>query len=406
MTIWIEFGQMLYHPRRATGVARQNTGDLHLHLKRTLIPAAAAVLAAVAPAVHAQSSLTISGILDTGLLQTKTYDGARMNRLTNGFKSSRLKFGGSEDLGGGLRASFLLEEGITVATGTVSSFGGFHRASWVGLSGPDWGALRLGKALTPTSRAVCALADLHDCGGGFNNSGIFYNGTNNYGRWISVKPGRGGNNNASMSAFSGGGTGTANSSDSGRVANAAFYDSPLLGGFQASLVYALGEAPANNVGNGDHGGAGLAYTGGPVKLSLNYEHTNPDPLWKASGQLWTLGGLYTMGEARIGAVYQQETASGVAALWTRAAAWALTGAYRMGSFEPYVKLGAHRTNGTGAYGIVNGVDDKMLEIGTTYALSKRTVLYMEYATDRAGHEGTGADRVNPRQVMAGMTLYF
>ncbi len=375
-------------------------------MKKIIITAA--VIAAGASAASAQSSVTISGIADAGLVRTDTFDGTHATRLSNGFKSSRLRFSGTEDMGGGLRANFTFESGIAVDTGAVSNFGQFHRQSHVGLSHRDWGTLRFGKSLVPSARAVCLFADLHDCGGGFNNSGLFYNGTNGFGRWVSVKPGRGGNNNASMSSFSGGGSGAANSSDSGRIANAIFYDSPVFGGgFQAHLAYGLGEVPSSNPnGDGDHTSAGLSYRKGSINVSLNYEHTERDPLWNAEGKMWTIGGLYASGPLRIGAVYQTETANGPAALWTKASAWALTAAYAMGNFEPYVKVGAHRTNGTGAYGIVNARDVQMFELGTVYSLSKRTSLYAEFATDMRGGDAPGANRKNPRQLMAGITHTF
>jgi GBP family porin len=378
-----------------------------LSLRQAAVAAGAALIAASAPNAMAQSSVTISGILDSGLQRTRTFDGQYTNRVANGFKSSRLRFGGTEDLGGGLRANFLLEEGLNVDSGTVSSFGAFHRASWVGLSSTTLGTVRFGKALVPTSRVVCAAADLHDCGGGFNNTGLFYNGTNNFGRWVSVKPGRGGNANESMSAFSGGGAGLPNSADSGRIANAVFYETPVFAGVQGAFAYALGETAAGVAnGRGNHISGGLNYRTGGLNVGAYYEHTDPDPLWNARGQMWTFGGVYGFGAARIGAVYQREGASGPRALWTQASAWAITGAYRFGSFEPYFKIGAHRTNGTGSYGIVRGRDTEMVEIGTTYDFSKRTVAYVELATDLRGSNGAGLRRKDPQQIQAGLTLYF
>jgi predicted porin len=376
-------------------------------MKKSLIMVSGVMaLAAGSFDAAAQSSVTLSGIIDVGVQQWKAFDGTSQTRVGTGFKSSRLIFSGSEDMGGGLRANFRLESGYSADTGALSSFGLFHRSSWVGLSSTDYGALRLGRALVPTSRAVCAYADLHDCGGGFNNSGLFYNGTGNFGRWISAKPGRGGNNNEGMSAFSGG-TGAANSSDSGRVASAVFYDTPVFAGVQGSFVYAPGEAPDNAIGDGAHKGAGVSYRSGPASVSLNYERTNADPLWNAKGQMWTLGGVYAFGGGiRVGAVIQRESASGPQARWSRASAWAITAAYRMGNFEPYTKFGGHRTNGTGSYGIVGGRDAQPFEIGTTYDFSKRTTLYFEHARDLRGSNAPGANRRDPTQWQIGLTHTF
>lgn len=369
--------------------------------------AAAVALAAAAGSASAQSGVTISGIADAGFQTGKNFNGASFSRLANGFKSSRLRFTGNEDLGNGLRAFFTLEQGLNVDSGTVSNFGAFHRASFIGLSSPNWGTLRLGKALVGSSRPICVAADLHDCGGGFNNTGIFYNGTNAFGRWVSPKPGRGGNANAGMSAYSGGGAGLPNSSDSGRIANAFFYETPSFNGLQGTVAYGLGETQSGAAnGDGDHFGAGLWYRKGDIMVGLNYEKTERDPLWNAEGALWTLGGQYKFGAARIGAVYQRETADGPAALWTKASAWALTGAYRFGAFEPFVKIGSHKTNGVGAYGITNAKDAQMFILGSTYDLSKRTTLYVEFATDYRGSNAPIANAVDPRQFQVGISHTF
>ena len=70
----------------------------------------------------------------------------------------------------------------------------------------------------------------------------------------------------------------------------------------------------------------------------------------------------------------------------------------MGAALPYVKVGQHRTNGFGNYGIFNGTDATIVNIGSRYALSKRTNLYADYAIDSKGNSGkTGfaATAVNP-----------
>jgi predicted porin len=70
-----------------------------------------------------------------------------MPSLTGSFPS-RIGLRGSEDLGGGLRASFVLEEGYTPDMGTLSQGGrAWGRQAWVGLSGP-WGAVSFGRQYT------------------------------------------------------------------------------------------------------------------------------------------------------------------------------------------------------------------------------------------------------------------
>ena len=78
-------------------------------MKKSLI--ALAVLAAAGTA-SAQSSVTLFGIVDATIQRVNNDGGPSVTRLTNsGYNSSRLGFRGTEDLGGGLSASFWLEAG-------------------------------------------------------------------------------------------------------------------------------------------------------------------------------------------------------------------------------------------------------------------------------------------------------
>ncbi|MFM0555660.1 porin [Paraburkholderia sediminicola] len=100
-------------------------------------------------ASQAQSSVTLYGIIDTGI-EYVTNVGAhkssvvRMPSLT-GSIPSRWGFRGKEDLGGGLSAVFVLESGFAPSQGTLNQGGRlFGRQAYVGLSG-RWGTLSLGR---------------------------------------------------------------------------------------------------------------------------------------------------------------------------------------------------------------------------------------------------------------------
>lgn len=370
--------------------------------------AALGILGAMGFSAQAQSEVKISGVLDAGIQNYKSANGNTVNRLQNGaFETSRMIFSGSEDLGDGLKANFMLELAPTVDTGDTSRFGFFNRNSWVGLSGKQWGEVRLGRYLTGSANLLCQV-DLHWCGSGFNGTGIMYNGDlATVGRWISGSPGRGGNNNEGISVVSGG-NGTAGSAESNRKNNAVQYVTPRMSGFQAKLMYSMGEQGKNpKNGSGDHVDATLTYQDQNLFVGIGYAQVRPDPLWNAKGALTSLGGTYKFGALRVGAIYQYETASGTSAKWTRAKSWALTSAYRMGAFEPYLKFGQHRTNGTGAYGIVNGTDAFVVNLGTQYSLSKRTSLYADFVTDLKGSDGNPAVYKNDtRSVTLGIKHYF
>lgn len=96
----------------------------------------------------AQSSVTIYGIADTGVeyVNKQPTAGAHVTRVVSGAESgSRLGFRGTEDLGGGLRAFFRLESGINFDNGTYAQGGlPFGREAQVGIAG-SWGEIALGR---------------------------------------------------------------------------------------------------------------------------------------------------------------------------------------------------------------------------------------------------------------------
>jgi predicted porin len=111
-----------------------------------------------AGSVHAQSQVTVYGIVDVALAHMNNADAAghsvtREPSLT-GSLPSRIGFRGSEDLGGGLSAVFTLESGFNPDVGTLGQGGRlFGRQAWVGLRG-SWGTLQLGRILNMTYLAT------------------------------------------------------------------------------------------------------------------------------------------------------------------------------------------------------------------------------------------------------------
>ncbi|QDD67123.1 porin [Herbaspirillum seropedicae] len=103
-------------------------------------------------AAFAQSNVTIYGIVDTSVryISNDNQQGQSNVRMDNGaIANSRIGFKGTEDLGGGLKAMFQLENGFSSDTGAMSSPGVlFNRQSWVGLAG-NFGKVSLGRQNTP-----------------------------------------------------------------------------------------------------------------------------------------------------------------------------------------------------------------------------------------------------------------
>jgi predicted porin len=153
-------------------------------MKKSLL--ALAALGAFAGSAQAQSSVTVYGIVDVGFLKTDGTTGANNGTAAaNGGKTvssafnsgnlatSRLGFRGIEDIGGGTRASFVLEIGLTPTSNGFSgssnmvgsplgstyphnSNGVDNRQSFLGLAQKGFGEARIGRQLTPVHEAICA----------------------------------------------------------------------------------------------------------------------------------------------------------------------------------------------------------------------------------------------------------
>jgi predicted porin len=123
-------------------------------MKRKIVIAmcGAATFAVSASAQETQSSVSIFGVLDTGVEYVRGVslgNGTTGNQFRVGYGAtpSRLGFRGIEDLGGGMRALFTLEAGIQVDTGGSAQSRLFGRQAFVGLAG-DYGTISLGRQYT------------------------------------------------------------------------------------------------------------------------------------------------------------------------------------------------------------------------------------------------------------------
>ncbi len=111
-------------------------------MKKTLLALAAV---AASSAAFAQSSVSLYGVVDASLESVKGSDNTVSRVSSDNLATSRLGFRGTEDLGGGLKANFVLETALksdTGAQGNSARF--FDRAAWAGLGG-GFGELRLGR---------------------------------------------------------------------------------------------------------------------------------------------------------------------------------------------------------------------------------------------------------------------
>ena len=99
----------------------------------------AAAMALGASCAHAQSSVTLYGLIDAGLMYTNNVkkggsQGPLFQATSGNINGSQFGLRGSEDLGGGLKAIFMLENGFNIRTGswarTTACSGGRHSWGW------------------------------------------------------------------------------------------------------------------------------------------------------------------------------------------------------------------------------------------------------------------------------------
>jgi len=193
-------------------------------------------LALAAPAAFAQSSVTLYGIVD---LDGQYLSGhAKQVLVTSGGQSgSRLGFKGSEDLGSGYFADFVLESGINVDTGSSAQGGQlFGRQAF--------GALRTPFGTASAGRQYSSI---------FNQTGEFSEFSNvSLGATTAViggfaggyEPIRGSANNATTSTA----TGSELNGSPARVNNSFRYTTPVFSGLKASFLYGAGEVTGDTNG--------------------------------------------------------------------------------------------------------------------------------------------------------------
>ncbi|WP_395063977.1 porin [Paraburkholderia silvatlantica] len=111
-----------------------------------------AILASIAGVAHAQSSVTLYGIIDAGvnyISNVKNATGGSSHQFSYGdgvAQGSRWGLRGTEDLGGGLKAIFVLENGFNSGNGTAGQGGAmFGRQAFVGLTQSNIGSLTFGR---------------------------------------------------------------------------------------------------------------------------------------------------------------------------------------------------------------------------------------------------------------------
>ncbi len=354
-------------------------------MKKTIALAIASLTGLAFSPSFAQSSVTMYGLMDVGLSRIDNIAGAGSTQLRSGNAfSSRLGFRGTEDLGGGLKALFTLEAGLSADTGTTSTpF--FNRQSWVGLGSTQWGQITLGRQLP-------SIADVF----------IPTLNASHFGNHAAAIDGAATGAGSSAARFNNmiGGT---------RVDNAIKYQSASMAGFKAHAMAAMGEV-SGSASAGRMLSLGASYASGNLEGGLVYHErrcveAGGCGAGKDNDKIVGLGGAYKLNGARYGAIYTtQKNALNVRGndadvldLMVRVPVgqWVVGGGYQYLNDKT-----------------VANQDVRQLNLAATYYLSKRTSLYSIYSHQsvknggKAGMYSVTSSKDKQNQLSAGVVHTF
>ena len=320
-------------------------------MKKTLI--ALAAFAAVSS--FAQSTVTLSGTFDPSIAYSNTTMGdksqvSKSAVRNNSQGTSQITFKGVEDLGGGLKASFLLENDFNTEVDATNNFSSKGGEQYLGLEG-GFGSVKLGAANTPSLTTQGGRQPFGTkVGGGF--SGVL-------------------------------GTGHV------RENNSVVYASPVMAGFSAALGVSIATPTTNAKGD-----LGLFYAAGPVAAGLSY-YKQAD----VNNQT-NLFASYTMGAAKVIVGYHTEDKFSAPSVSTNSTGSNIAGTYALTSAATL--LGNYAKLSTGSA----NADKSMVAIGGRYDLSKRTSVYARYVSETNDNVTAAASISDVKTTLVGIQHNF
>ncbi|RQR24032.1 porin [Burkholderia sp. Bp9142] len=330
---------------------------------------------------HAQSTVTLYGIVDTGLMYVHNSGGKSTQlMMASGTESgSRWGLKGSEELGGGLKAIYQIENGFNSTSGRLGQGGRmFGRQAYVGLSDAGgWGSVTLGRQYDPLIDLVQPVQGDNYLGGFFSSPGDIDNADNSV-----------------------------------RVNNAIKWSSPIWSGLQFSAMYSFGGV-AGATGSGQTYSGAAAYTNGPLAVAAGFLHvdngngsaaqranTSADSLFNSSVNaayasarsvnIARAGGRYALGAFTLGGYYSYSQYNPDAS-----SAFGRSEKYHNGSVYGVWQASPALLAEVG-YNYLRSLGDSsakyhQFSVGADYNVSKRTDIYTVASYGHAtGQSGAGA----------------
>ena len=290
---------------------------------------ALALAGAFASAAQAQS-IEMYGIVDMGFVKESGGASGSFTKLTSGAQSgTRLGFKGTEDLGGGMKALFVLETGIAADKGGFNQSNGFARQSFVGLQS-DMGTVTMGRQYTPYFLTML-VGDPFAAGMAGAAQNMLMPGANI------------------------------------RMNDTVKYTSPVFAGFSGEAAYGFGEQADTTVRSRQVAGY-LNYSGAPVNIRLGYLNKNnattPDDTTN-----WILAANWDVKVAKLFAA-MTDNDDAAAGTTPRKSKDYLIGAQVPFNKHTFIASYIYKDGDNGTTGNAN-----QLALGYTYTMSKRTNLY-------------------------------
>jgi predicted porin len=348
-------------------------------MKKSLIALAVAGVVA-APAFAATSNVDVYGQIRMSVdhLNSAT---ANTDKWSVNDQTSRIGFKGSEDLGGGLKAIWQIEQQINATNGPLDN------------------ALNSATVKTAGGSAVTGVND-----GAFGNAGLRNTFVGLAGGFGTVIVGRhdtpyklGGSadlfGDTSADAQKNGSGIIGRNGFDNRVSGTIAYISPTFSGFHFAVATVPGEGATGATtarGLSDAVSMVAVYENGPLKATLGHESFGKKLVAGADNAKATkLNVAYGFGDIKLGYTYERSD-DGFAANSETDTAQLASLAYAMGPITlaaQYGKFNNKGANSTGAGGILgfakNDDDLSRFTLGAIYNLSKRTNVYAAYNSDNA-----------------------
>ena len=341
-------------------------------MKKSLVVLA---VLAVSGTAMAQSSVTLYGVVDAGFGVKKWIDAGVTVAKSSGVVDSitagnRFGFRGTEDLGGGLKAEFVIEQGFSMTSQQLTD----SRTASSGFQIDGLAAARTGRSATSLNRQ--SYAGLL---GNFGTVRIGYQYTNLY--ELATLSGY----TLSTESLHGGDVAHLAQTYGGTRANGLTYISPSFSGFTVRAQYGAGtnqntfESTTAGVTQLKENRASLMgqYANGPLSVAIahttykNGTAVAPVAITTLTNKVTQLGASYDFGVAKLGGTYMKANNGG------SGAAEVDTKGYQLGVSVPFGALAVIAAMGRSDVdtGVTRTRDAKTWQLGVNYNLSKRTQMF-------------------------------